>query len=180
MALKGVSFVQMIPSATEMVAGLTRFAGSLRSLRDPLEEAVDGVLRPEVEEAFASEGPGWESLKDVTIRDRRRLGFADGPILTRSGNLRSVATSKRIWEFDGQSGEAFVTDLPGAEYGFAHELGLGVPQRSFMGVSDEGMDQIEEIFENFISANAAKFVASGYAVGGALRGIGARVPRILR
>lgn len=164
--LKGTSFVQMIPNASVIVAGLTRFAGSFRSLKPALEDAVDGVLRPEIEEAFAAEGPGWAALDSKTIANRQSLGFSAGPILTRSGNLRRVATMKKLWHIDGQAGTAFVTDLPGAEYGVHHVTGTSyMPQRDFMGVSEEGMNQIEEIFASFIADNAGKYIASGIMVG---------------
>lgn len=164
--LPSVGFVEMIPRASVMVAGLTRFAGSLRSLRDPLEEAVDEVLRPGVETAFARQGPGWEALKPATIRIRESEGFSAGPILTKTGNLRSVATSKGIWEFHGQTyASAFVADLPGAEYGEYHQTGTDhMPERPFMNISEGQMNQIKNIFERFISVNASKYVASGYAL----------------
>lgn len=170
MALGGVSFVEMIPRASVMVAGLSRFSGSLRSLRGPLEDAVDGVLRPSVEEAFELEGPGWAPLAKSTIQDRERRGFSAGPILTRSGNLRKVATRKGIWHIDGQAGTAYAEGLPGAEYGIHHVYGNDqMPPRNFFGIDEEGMDQIEEIFEDFIAANAMKFIAGGTAVSRFLR-----------
>ena len=165
--LGGTTFVEMIPRAEVMVAGLTRYAGSLRSLRSPLSDAVEGVLQPSVEEAFASEGPGWAKLSPRTIEDRQRQGFSAGPILTRSDNLRNVATSKGIWHIDGQEGTAFVTELPGAEYGEYHITGTDImPERNFLAVDDAMVDQLQDIFEDFIAANAMKYVAGGTMLGG--------------
>lgn len=165
----GVDYVEMQPSAAELVAGLSRYAGSLRSLKQPLEQSVDRVIRPGIEERFAMEGPGWEPLSPETIATRRREGFSDGPILTKTGNLRTVATQKNIWDIQGQQGTAFVTDLPGAEYGWVHEFGGGrVPQRSFLEIGPEEMDQIEGIFQEFLAERAAAFVGSGVAVSSVL------------
>lgn len=72
------------------------------------------VITNAISENFASESAGsepWASLADSTLADRKRKGFAPGPILQRTGDLRDAATSER--NIDATSAEVgFPNDHP--------------------------------------------------------------------
>lgn len=72
-------------------------------------------------------GTPWAPLKPSTEIIRRRLGYAEGPILTRSGDMRRSLTVKPL----AGSGIAFVIAADYAvhhQYGFVHKT-FGVPTK---------------------------------------------------
>lgn len=156
--------VTAIPDLSLIVGSLTRFAGSLRSLKEPLERSVNEVIIPRIKENFASEsdaGEGWDQLKPATVRQR---GSAH-PILQDSGKLLRVATSKHIWEIDGQAGTAQITSLPGVEYGFLHDTGTSImAARPFANITEGDIAEIREIFEEFLQDRINAVTAGGVAV----------------
>lgn len=165
--------VTTIPKLAALAGSLSRFAGEIRSMKDPLEEAVDEVIRPRIRENFSSEsaaGIGWAPLSETTIQDRLNRGYDSGPILQRSGALAQAAQQKNIWKFSGQAGEAFVTELPqNAWYGIIHDQGLlepKVPARPFFAINADDMDEIEEIFGRWVARSFDKTVIGGGTLGG--------------
>lgn len=72
---------------------------SFKSWREPLEQSRDLVVIPSIRKNFASQGrPAWKPLKQSTIKNRMYMGYPRGPILQRSGRLKTIATRKNIWE----------------------------------------------------------------------------------
>lgn len=67
------------------------FGATIDDLPDVLADAVP-TIRQAHRRVFTTEGAAgrgkWARLSPVTIRERRRLGFGDGPIHVRTGQLR--------------------------------------------------------------------------------------------
>jgi len=164
-------------NAFNMGRQLTRYSGDIRSVRPALEKAVDEVIRPGITLSFSEqrEVPGvkWEKLADSTplwpYRASRNAG--NNPILDVTGKLKRVAQQKNIWTFDGQAGTAMVHGLPGAEYGRYHEFGYynvlvgrDVPARPFMTIDQDDVEDIEQIFMDYIHGRFAEVVTDVHAV----------------
>lgn len=130
----------------ELVLGdLQAISGRLRSFREPLQRAVREVLSPSFQTNFSVGGrPSWEPLdQDTMVRNRR-----SGQPLVKTGRLQRVAGQMNIWSFSTE--EAWISDLPGAEYGVFHQLGAGVPERPWAVMQPEDEAAIEEVFAQWI------------------------------
>ena len=61
-----------------------------------MKAEADEIMRESFEKNFKSEGrPKWTALTESTKASRRSLGFAEGPILDRTGDLRNAVTSMK-------------------------------------------------------------------------------------
>lgn len=159
-------------NAFNMGRALSTQAGKIRSLEKPLRQAVNEVIIPAIDRSFLlereTENSDWEPLAESTpfwsYRASRNAG--GNPILNVTGNLRGVATNPSIWTFHNQRGLAEVRDLPGAQYGKAHEFGYynfqtgtDVPARAFMTIGDRSINQIEEIFYDYIEGRLGRAIS---------------------
>ncbi len=84
---------------------------------DDLSEVTQGwveVMETAIHDNFTNEKAGqkrWEPLAASTLSDRKSKGFAPGPILERTGNLKNASTE--IKKSDGTSAEVgFPDDHP--------------------------------------------------------------------
>jgi hypothetical protein len=100
------------PSVGIMVRDMEHFAIDIRSYRVPLERAVRQIMMPSITENFNTSGRPvpWAPLSDATWEKRAQDGWSGGDILIKSGTLRSVAGSFKIWKIG--TGGAAVTGLP--------------------------------------------------------------------
>jgi phage gpG-like protein len=113
--------VHFEPTLGITAARIDKLGVDIRSFREPLLASVREVMVPSIRRNFDEGGrPAWEPLSDVTVKIR---GTA-GPILNRTGTLRSVATQINIWTITRTS--AVIRDLPQkAWYGKVHQAGSG-------------------------------------------------------
>lgn len=113
---------------------------SFKSWREPLEQSRDLVIIPSIKKNFASQGrPAWKPLKKSTIKNRLYMGYPRGPILVRSGRLKTIATRKNIWEIasemSGSEGGADMLKLrtifldQAVPYAQFHQLGARIPRK---------------------------------------------------
>jgi len=120
-----------------------------QQLVDPLRDAT-AIVAQEIEENFAAEGrpDHWEALAESTVLVRG----TDGPILTRTGELRSAVTSTSAWSVggSGSDAEALLTDPTG--YGGYHVEGTSrMPARDYTYVGDDALENIDELFLNWVA-----------------------------
>jgi phage gpG-like protein len=149
------------PSPAILAAGYFDFGISLRSYREPLKRSVQKVVAPSIKHNFEVGGrPAWLPLAEYTQEARAREGYGSArPILVRTGKLKRVAGQLNIWTIE--SDKAFVSQLPGADYGIVHQGGGGagafkgmagdlisgeVPARPFLLIQDDDVDRIETVF----------------------------------
>lgn len=146
--------VTVMPPAAILAEDFVTLGLQIKSFHEPLKRSVQQVLAPSIAANFAAGGrPPWAHLADVTLQQKDALGYPPD-ILVRTGKLRRVAQQLNIWTIS--TDEAYVSDLPGAEYGFFHEGGTEfMPQRIFMDVTDRDEDDIANVFENWIGERLA-------------------------
>jgi phage gpG-like protein len=90
--------LDFLPSIGIMAAQVDKLGLDIRAFKEPLTRAVKQVMIPSIRANFASEGrPSWEPLAEQTLAAREYLGYGDGPILYRTGNLAKRATQFNIW-----------------------------------------------------------------------------------
>lgn len=144
----------MVPNAAVMFAAFADVGAGIKSLRQPLKEAIQTVIAPSIRESFDTGGPGWEPLSESRLAQKAAQGLPEDTLIA-SGTLRRVAGQLNIWSINGGygSGEAvaFVSSLPGAEYGVFHDEGTyRMPQREFLYIKPEDEPKVEQVFEDYI------------------------------
>lgn len=153
--------ITMIPDSAVIQAEFADLGMGIRSLIEPLREAVKTVVIPSIGENFDSEGrPAWAPLSESRELQKAAQGYPYD-ILRATGQLERIATQLNIWNFDGGYGtgeaEASVDNLGNAEYGFFHQEGTyKMPERAFLLIQDEDLDEIVEVFEDYIAMRAAR------------------------
>jgi phage virion morphogenesis protein len=151
------------PAPVIVAAQFTVFGMQLRSFREPLNRSIRQVMIPSIRKNFEEEGrPPWLPLSEATIEIREREGFASGPILQRTGNLRRSATQLNIWVIDSE--KAYIRELPARSwYGTIHQGGAAgkamslrapIPARPFLLIQDEDADKIQEVFIEWVAERA--------------------------
>ena len=134
----------------------------------PAMQAIAGVLVDDIEEAFQSEqspnGEIWASLSDTTIKRREKSGYWPGQKLQQTGRLASSLTSS--------FGKDYAVAGTNVIYAATHQFGAkkgsfgsdrhgrpipwgDIPARPFLGLSNDGRHEIEEIIARFIGAPLA-------------------------
>ena len=131
----------------------------------PAMEAIAGVLVDDIEEAFQSEqapdGQTWSPLSDTTIKRREKAGYWPGQKLQQTGRLAAsitfafgkdyaVAGTNVIYAATHQFGAAkggFGSDKHGRSIPWGD-----IPARPFLGLSNEGRSEIENILARFLTA----------------------------
>lgn len=136
----------------EKVRDLKNFRRHAGVLDRPFRQIAE-IIRAMWDKQFGREGaynhPKWRSLKESTKRQRLRMGFAEGPILFRTGSLmRSFSTKgKGHYAVVGPKsltiGSKLTVPKGGHTLAAIHQYGAGVPRRSFVGV-DTGLPVRED------------------------------------
>lgn len=113
---------------------------------DGVTRKMANVLREDAEEAFESEqspdGKKWEDLDPVYKKSRFAKGY-DGKMLHRTGQL--------IDSLNIDYGDDFAAVGVSESYGIYHQLGTKkMSARPFLGVSEDGVDEIKDILKNAI------------------------------
>jgi len=129
----------------------------------PVMRRIGELLVSSVQENFNREGrysePGswrggskrWQPLAPSTIRQRERLGYWPGQILTRTGRLKS--------SINYQAGKDHVVVGTNLIYAAIHQFGgkagrghrANIPARPFLVVQDEDLEEIREIIRDYIA-----------------------------
>lgn len=113
---------------------------------DGMTRKMANVLREDAEEAFETEqspdGKKWEDLDPVYKKSRFAKGY-DGKMLHRTGQL--------IDSLNIDYGDDFAAVGVSESYGIYHQLGTKkMSARPFLGVSEDGVDEIKDILKNAI------------------------------
>ena len=129
----------------------------------PAMQAIAGVLVDDIEQAFQSEqspeGEAWASLSDTTIKRREKFGYWPGQKLQQTGRLAGSITSSfgKDYAVAGTNVIYAATHQFGAERGsfgrdrHGRPIPWGnIPERPFLGISNEGRREIERIIARFI------------------------------
>lgn len=170
--LSGLDF-EFHPSIGILANQLDRFGLEFEHLREPLVKSIQKVMIPSFRKNFRAEGrPGWEELSPVTVK---RRGVAH-PILRRTGRLERDATQTSIWHITDTA--ASIQGWPGSSwYAVIHQAGFGsagaavkagkklesksaakfqIPARPFIMFQEEDVEDIKEIFLDWMERMAAK------------------------
>ncbi len=159
---QGLSF-SWIPLPVVMTLAFDSFGLSVRSYREPLNEAIRKVMIPAIDHKFDTEGAPeyWQPLQQETIDNRSYWDYDAGPILQRSRKLRKKVTQINLWTVT--SDQAFVSEIPADVYygGIMQEgtmdlegQGGQIPPRPFLVLEEKDMNDIEEIFFNWVEKKA--------------------------
>jgi phage gpG-like protein len=147
--------------AEQVVRGATRLKRRLDTIRKAAREVVtdqDGgikslLIRRNLERFDRAVNPDeipWEPLDDSTVRRKAGKGFAkpNQPLFA-TGTLR-----KSIGVIRGGSAVIAVSSGAGfrigianqeADYGRFHQLGIGVPERKFLGINAKDVKAVDSL-----------------------------------
>lgn len=147
-----------------LVSDFNAAAVEIRSFREPLKRAIQGVVAPSLRRNFAVGGrPPWTPLDENTIAQK---GF--DTILVETGKLEQKAGQLNIWFIDGgylsegNEAEAHISDLSGVEYGELHETGTRhMPARPWAILQPDDINDIEATFEAYINERIGRTILRG-------------------
>jgi phage gpG-like protein len=111
------------PSIGIVAKAIDRLGVDIRSFREPLTRAIKQVMIPSFQANFDAGGrpDSWAELSEYSIK--RRNG-SSSPILVRTGNLRSVMRTLKIWTITPAA--ATIKSLPAnVWYGNLMQAGFG-------------------------------------------------------
>ena len=125
---------------TVKVDGITKIDSIIANVSDlpkdltPQFQEVRGVVQSVITKNFEAQGrpDGWDALADSTIRDRLRLGFGEGPIGGRTGEMYMSLTGdgdNTINEIEAQRAEFGAIGPKVAAFSHGRE---GQPARSVL------------------------------------------------
>jgi phage virion morphogenesis protein len=108
----------------------------------PVMQAIAAVVEGSTRERFLtkqdSEGVSWKQLSPERLKQKKGRGgiLVDRGDLMRSITGHATAVSAEVG-----------TDRP---YGKYHQMGWGVPQREFLGLSEEDVLDIQDLLNDFM------------------------------
>jgi phage gpG-like protein len=145
-------------------AKIDKLGMSFKSFREPLTEALNGVLIPAIKQNFAEQGrPPWKKLTQRTLQNRLYEGFQRGPILDKTGRLKREAARKNNWDIRANTivfrGVYFTQKVSYAGY---HQNGaLTMPARPFIQMTEADEVEIYGIFVSFLEKKVEKYWGRG-------------------
>lgn len=160
--------IEWNPDLDRVSQALLRAAGDVENILPPLV-AARRIARDDMEQHFATEtdpeGDRWEDLDPKYAAFKEAHGGND-TILDRYGDMRAAATSEDAWEIIGNEMFFNAAGLP--PYALTHQTGttgskthsgefsnLGrggnLPQRMFIGLSDQAEAEILDVFDLWFS-----------------------------
>jgi len=108
-----------------------------------------------IKNRFDGEGiPKWRRLAPSTIRRRKAMGYAPGPILNRTGALKESATGGAGFSYNITDGNKAITFGSSLEYAHLHdqprgtlsyEGGAAIPGRPWSFITDRNIKDILDI-----------------------------------
>lgn len=108
----------------------------------PVMQAIAAVVESSTRERFATkqapDGVTWQALAPETVRQKNGRGgiLVDRGDLMRSITAHATAVSAEVG-----------TDRP---YGKYHQMGWSVPQREFLGLSEDDVLDIQDLLNDFM------------------------------
>lgn len=138
-----INVTSQLPVINQHLAELQmRLSGDMT----PLMSAIGALLESSTRDRFNTktdpDGRPWKPLSWVTLMRRQGRG---GGILVDWGDLfRSIS-----YQADSNS----VTVGTDRHYGKYHQMGWGVPQRAFLGLSYQDKQDITDMINDFIAGN---------------------------
>lgn len=152
--------ITLEPPAVILEAEFEMFSLSIRSFREPLKRAIQQVMSPSIRQNFDVGGrPPWPELAPATLASKSGEG-----ILVKTGLLQRVAGQLNVWELTSE--EAYVSQLPRAEYGVIHQDGGGfIPARPFMVIQPEDEEAIEGVFADWLDERIARVPGISFSAG---------------
>lgn len=170
-------------------AELLKLENALGDWHEPMIEARAAIIHDTQRHFDLEEDPDgdpWEDLNDEYLARKLEQGYP-ADILHRTGAMEEIATSETPWLITEREILFNTGDLP--YYGVYHQgaqsfkalrarlaqLGVpswkplkGLPQREFIGISDECADEIEAIFVSWVGRTTDRIIDKG--TGGGVRG----------
>jgi len=163
-----------------MLANATDFqAGHVRGTREPMERAVNEVVKDRIADNFAWEtdsGIKWPPMADVTpfMPYRRNSTGQFKPLLDVTGRLLRTALADARWQFNGATGDMWVPyntfQGSAAPYGFyqhegAFTTGLGfqhvIPPRPFFSINNaKDLPRMNDIFADWFEGRIETWLNS--------------------
>jgi phage gpG-like protein len=158
---------------------LSRFAGDIRSTREPIDQAIEEVIIPRVKlnfEGQESAGEDWADINSATYFMPYRRNHPNGnraPLLRVGGTMYNAVTAKERWSVTGQGDEtsavaqypSFVPYAEPHERGFTSLLTGGwVPARPYFVINQQDQEDIETIFNNWLTEQFGKRTATGEVI----------------
>jgi hypothetical protein len=149
---------------------LFRLANDIEDWGVPLTEARQAFIhdtRMHFQNEMDPYGRPWQALSDGYLKDKLALGFPDR-ILERDDTLRQAAISESAWLITEREVIFRVDELP--FYGPYHQSGVTsgygiktktLPQRMFIGASEDAINTVEGIFIRYINAMVDKDIDDG-------------------
>jgi phage gpG-like protein len=174
----GILIFDFEPSIGILADKIDTLGHEIESFKEPLTASVKMVIIPSIRQNFDEGGrPAWEPLADFTVSQRKG---AAGPILIRSGRLRTDATQFARWMITDTA--ASIQNWPQSSwYGQLHQAGYGgrvstkavkkvrpgvvsaaqimggadseggaIPARPFIMYQPEDIPKIHEIFDQWL------------------------------
>jgi len=145
---------------TPFVRGAARLSRRIATIREnlalpKLTQEIGALLLRRTLQRFdrqvTPDNVPWPDLKEATTAAKRRLGYGKGAILVRTGDLRNSIKLIRggegaTYTTTGAGVRIGIADSEIAEYGKAHNLGLGgMPVRRFLGVGRLDIKAIDSL-----------------------------------
>jgi len=136
-----------IQGDTRLFQKFSKVSEGLEDFKKPLEESGDLILE-EVDKNFSAQGgrlgSKWKSLQSDTIAQRMREGYGSGPILQRSGKLKSSFSA------DVSASQVKISSK-GVSYYKYHQLGeKPQPQRQMLNVNEKLKQGVVAVFTKHI------------------------------
>ena len=130
--------------------GFLTAAARLKSMDDPLREAVTKVLAPSIRTNFEVGGrPAWTPLADASLEQKGRFGGSSRPLVF-TGALEHAAGSVDSWDIRNNTAQLGNPLTGGIGYGIFHQEGTStVPQRPWAVMQPEDERKIEDILGNW-------------------------------
>ncbi len=148
-----------LPGNNEMVAKIDLLGQRAAHMTPAIVATLDAYHR--IESArFAAEGPGWQALAQSTIEARELLGFADGPILSRTMMLEESFVGA------GQMSEVVTADgwesISNVAYAGYHQYGMGRnPTRKEVDLKPSTALMFAVILQGYLNTGAASTASAG-------------------
>jgi phage gpG-like protein len=151
-----VIYSEWEPRPAEIEQALASVAAYVENVELPLLGArriAMRDMRQHFDDSMDPDGRPWVELSDEYAAQKQMDGYGQ-QILIRETHLVEAATSEGTWDIIGEDLVFNANMLPtsetsGRNYGLAHQEGINVPQRAFIGLSDEAEAEITALFDQW-------------------------------
>lgn len=145
--------IEMLPLPAILVSDFNEAANEIRSFREPIKRAIQGIIAPSLVQHFIEEGPGWAPLAESTIRKKGhdRILFETGTLMRISGQLNAWTINGGYLSEDSTA-MASLDNLGDADYGVYHQTGtIKMVARPWADIDEQTEDEISEVFAAYIA-----------------------------